>query len=323
MTRARVYTVLPSLDTSIKVAALGPVVGTMTQDRATGIGGTLGAGPRELTMNLTLASSRGSERRLQYKILHDQALTPLFAYIALLNSLSAFERQSGALTIAASGTISFGADGSVALDDLFSGEAISVATASTVTAAIGLAATNEFRPALAESVDLTLRVSERVETTTIERAWLDTTRPKVGATHTLNVLLRDYRGGTETVTVPVVMPSQPGPITLMVTDAPTLTALEDRELQQGRPTSWPELMTRLNSTRRNNRLYVRMISTSTGTVVGGTSLPALPGSVRSILNDEKTVATAPVARSVVGAWEARMTRVVRGSRELNLVVTGR
>jgi hypothetical protein len=323
MTRAQVYTVVPSLDSSLKIATLGPVVGTMTQDRATGIGGTLGAGPRELVVNLTLASTRGPDRRLQFKVLHDQALTPLFAYVALLNSLSAFERQSGALTIAASGTVSFGADGSVAIDDQSSGEGIVPSAASAATAAIGIAATNEFRPALAESLDLTLRVSERIETTTIERAWLDTNRPRAGATHTLQVMVRDYRGGTETITMPVVMPAQPGPVSLLVMDAPTLTTLEDRDLRPGRPTSWSELVSRMNAARRNNRLYVRLISTSTGTVVGGSALPALPAAVRSILENDKTVATAPVAKSVVGAWESRLTRVVRGSREINLVVVDR
>jgi len=137
------------------------------------------------------------------------------------------------------------------------------------------------------------------------------------------VMVRDYRGGTETISMPVVMPSQPGPVALLVMDAPTLTTLEDRDLRPGKPTSWQELVTRMNAARRNNRLYVRLVSTTTGTVVGGSALPALPAGVRSILEDDKTVATSPVAKSVVGAWETRLTRVVRGSREINLVVVDR
>jgi hypothetical protein len=58
-------------------------------------------------------------------------------------------------------------------------------------------------------------------------------------------------------------------------------------------------------------------------VVGGATLPALPASARSIFDDDKSVTTAPVLKSVVGAWEQRMTRVVRGSRELNLIVVAR
>ncbi len=65
MTRSRVYAILPSLDSSMKIATLGPVIGTMTQDRATGVGGVLGAGPRELEVALTLGSDRAPTRTLQ------------------------------------------------------------------------------------------------------------------------------------------------------------------------------------------------------------------------------------------------------------------
>jgi hypothetical protein len=323
MTKAHVYAVVPSLDSSLKIAALGPVIGTMTQDRATAVGGTLGAGPSELTINLTLVSSRAPERKVQLKVLHDQTLTPLFTYVALLNAMTAFERQSGALTIEMSGKASFGATGSVTIDDLYSGDGAAGAAASGASLAIGMAATNEFKPVLADSLDLTVRTSERVEATTIERAWLDTTQPKAGATHTLQVLIRNYRGDTETIAIPVTMPSQPGPVTLLVSDAPTLTTLEDRDLRPGRPANWADLLARLNSTRRNNRLYVRLIKSATGTVVAGTPLPGLPASVRSVFDEDKTVSSTPVAKTIVGAWEQRLPRVVRGSRELNLVVVAR
>ena len=123
--------------------------------------------------------------------------------------------------------------------------------------------------------------------------------------------------------MPITMPSQPGPVTLLVSDAPTLAALEDRDLRPGRPASWTELLARLNSTRRNNRLYVRLIKSATGTVVAGTPLPGLPASVRSVFDEDKTVSSTPVAKTIAGAWEQRLPRVVRGSRELTLVVVAR
>ena len=45
MTRAYVYTLLPSLSSSSKLAGAGDVIGTFLQDRATAIAGRLGAGP--------------------------------------------------------------------------------------------------------------------------------------------------------------------------------------------------------------------------------------------------------------------------------------
>ena len=324
MTQARVFTVLPSLDSSMKIATLGPAIGTMTQDRATAVSGVLGSEPAQVTIGVTLRSSRAPERKLQFKVLHDQTLTPLFTYVAVMNALAAYERQSGPLTIELSGEVSFGQAGRVKLDDVFAGDGAAALAAAAATAPVGIGATNEFRSELAERVDITLTISERQDSTTIERAWLDTTHPKFGGTHTLNVMLRDYRGSTETLTMPVTMPTHAsGPLTLVVSDATTLQGLEDRDLRPGKATSWNALLDRMNGARHNNRVYVRLVSSSQGTVVAGDALPSLPASVRSILDEDKTVATAPVARTVVGSWERRLNRAVRGSRELTLTLTPR
>ena len=322
MTRAHVFTVLPSLDSSMKIAAMGPVIGTMGQDRSTAVGGTLGAGPRELEVNLTLTSDRAPDRQFRFYVLHDQILTPLFSYVAILNSLISYERQAGAMSVAATGSVSFGSNGVVQIDDAFTGDTAPALVSAAIAAPIGAAFTNEFRTVLPEKVDIKLRASEQQESKTIERVWLDTTRPKLGATYTLQVLLRDFRGGTETVSLPVTMPTHAtGPVTLLVADATTLAGLEQRELKPGKPSTWPALLAQLNATKRNNRLYVRLITSSAGTVVGGETLPALPPSVRSILDEDKTVPSASVSRTVVGSWEHRLDRAVRGSRELTLTLT--
>lgn len=322
MTRAQVFTVLPSLDSSMKIATLGPVIGTMSQDRSVAVGGTLGTLPREVEMNITVTSDRTGDRRFQFFILHDQILTPLFSYVAIFNSIVAYERQAGAVSVAASGTVSFGANGSVQIDDAFAGDTATALLAAAVVAPVGAAVTNEFRTVLPEKIDLKLRVTEQTESKTIERVWLDTTKPKLGATHNVQVQLRDYRGATETVSVPVTMPTHAtGPLTLMVTDATTLNVLEQRELRPGKPANWPSLLAQLNATKRNNRVYVRLITSSAGTVVAGETLPSLPPTVRSILDEDKTVASAPVTRTIVGSWEHRVDRAVRGSRELTLTLS--
>lgn len=322
MTRSHVYAVLPSLDSSLKITALGPVIGTMSQDRATAVGGALGQGPRELDVNVTLSSDRAPARRFTFHVVHDQLLTPLFAYVAVLNTLISYERQTGAMSVAATGTVSFGSAGQVAIDDFFSGESAATAAAAAIMAPIGMAATNEFRVALPEKLDVELRASERQEAATIERVWLDTTKPRLGATHQLQVQLRHYRGGTETMTIPVAMPAQAqGPLTLLVCDAPTLTGLEQRELRPAKPASWASLLSQLSTMRRNNRLYVRLIAPAPGTTVGGETLPGLPISVRSVLDADTAAASSSIARTVVGAWERRLERVVKGSREIALTLT--
>ncbi len=324
LTRARVYAVIPSLDSSLKIAVLGPVIGTMTQDRATGIGGTLGAGPPELTINLTFTSARDPERRLQFKVLHDQTLTPLFAYVAVLNALAAFERQPGALTIATSGTASFGANGSVVIDDLFSGDGAVASAAAAATAAIGTAATNEFRPALAESLDLNAaRVRARGDDddrTRVARHDAAEDRRDPHAAGAGPRLPRRHRHARHPDHDAVAAGARSR---CSCPTRPRCRRSKNANCVRAGRRPGRRSCTRLNSARRNNRLYVRLISSSAGTVVGGAALPGLPASVRSVFDEDKSVATAPVARTVVGAWEQRLTRVVRGSRELNLIVVAR
>ncbi|HET9368957.1 MAG TPA: hypothetical protein VFO19_01870, partial [Vicinamibacterales bacterium] len=216
---------------------------------------------------------------------------------------------------------SFGADGTVAIDDVYSGDNVLTQAPGGITAAIGAAIANDFKPVMPERLTVRLEAAERQQFTTIERAWLDTTRPRAGATHTVSVMLRDYRGATETIAVPVTMPAKAsGPLKLLVTDGPTLSAMETRELRPGKPSNWPELLKHLQAARANNRVYVRLIDAATGTVVGGDSMPALPASARSVFQADSSIASADMSRIVLGAWEHRLNRAVRGSREITLTL---
>lgn len=324
MTKAQVLVVLPSLDTSMKISSLGPVIGTMNQDRATAVGGTLGAGPRELEVHVTLNTEGAPPRRFTFSVLRDPALTPLFAYVSVLSTLTSYQREAGAMTVSAKGTVSFGNDGQVVVDDLFTGDTASASAAAAIASPVGAAMLNDFRLVVPERIDVEFNASERRENTTIERVWLDTVRPRVGETHNLQVQLRDYRGTSRVVSLPVTMPSHAdGPLTLVVGDAATLAALEQKDLKPGRATNWPELLRDLNAVKRGNRLYVRLLASSAGTVTAGETLPSLPSSVRSVLDADTAVARSTVSRTVVGSWEQRLDVPVRGSRELTLALTSR
>jgi hypothetical protein len=324
MTRAHVYTVLPSLDSSMKIATLGPVIGTVTQDRATAVGGTIGAGPAELEVTLSLTSGTGPARPFHFFVARDRSLTPLLTYVGVLNAITAYERQTGVMSIAARGALDFGDAGRVAIDDLFSGDSASTDVATAVATPIAAALTNAFRDVEPVSLDLSLDMSERQATTTIERAWLDTTRPSPGETCRLQVQLRDYRGDLRTVPIDVTMPSYAsGPLTLVVTDAQGLTALEASDLDPATPESWPDVVEKLNRTRRNNRLYVRLIEAEPGTSTGGETLSGLPDSVQSALAADATSARKTLHATVVGAWEARMDAAVHGSRTMTITLQPR
>jgi hypothetical protein len=58
-------------------------------------------------------------------------------------------------------------------------------------------------------------------------------------------------------------------------------------------------------------------------VAGGETLPALPGSVRAVLDTDVSTTAVPLSRAVVGAWDRPLDRVIRGSREITITLTPR
>ncbi len=98
MTRAYVYTVLPSLFSSMKLSTTGDVIGTFTQDRATAIAGRLGPAPHMIPITLALESNRAPKRTFHFNVVNDQLFGPLMTYASILNTLGQYERQFGSAT---------------------------------------------------------------------------------------------------------------------------------------------------------------------------------------------------------------------------------
>jgi hypothetical protein len=322
MTRAYVHTVLPSLVSSMKIASTGEVIGTVQQDRATTIAGTLGPGPSLIPVRINLTSERGTQKTFNMAMVNDQLFTPLLAYLSILNTLSSYERQNGAASYVVRGTASVKKYGHLAFEDLFTGDQPSTGAAAYVVAPINFLLRNAFEDVELERLDLEIDASEQPRSATLERVWIDGNRPKPGTAVDLKVLLRTYRGEEITRTVPVEIPaSATGTVSIMVADGTRLSQWEARELQiqplQTR--GLPQMIRVLNSARKNNRLYVRLLGRDGGAVVKGESLSSLPPSVMAVMESDRNGGSfRPVQNAVLGEWDIATEHAVNGTRTLTL-----
>ncbi|HXD18993.1 MAG TPA: SpoIVB peptidase S55 domain-containing protein [Vicinamibacterales bacterium] len=322
MTRAYVHTILPSLFSSSKLASTGEIIGTVQQDRATAIAGTLGAGPALIPINLKLTSDRGATKTFKMSIVNDQLFTPLLAYVSILNTLSSYERQNGAASYAVRGSAMVKKYGKVDFEDLFTGDTPSVGAAAYVVGPINFLLRNAFEDVDIEGLDLEIDASEQAKTATLERVWIDGNRPKPGSTVTLKALMRTYRGEEITRSVPVEIPANArGSVSIMVADGSRLSQMEARELQlqplQTRDLA--QMIRVLNQTRKNNRLYVRLVTPDAGAVVKGESLSSLPPSVLAVMESDRNGGSfKPIGAALLGQWEITTDHAVSGSRTLTL-----
>ena len=329
MTRAYVYAMLPSLMSSFKITTMGDVIGTMRQDRATAIAGVLGRQPVTVPMKVTLRSTRGGNtttRTFNFQVGTDQTFTPLVAYVTLFNTLAGYERGFGSATFALKGTARVKGHPSVAFEDVFAGEAPALAAATSIGGPLTLLLNNDREPLTIESLDFSIDASEVPLSATIERVWLDELRPRAGQTVPLKVLTRSYRGEETISTIDITIPANvAGPVSVLVTDGRQLNAIEQREMRRTlQPQSVAQMIRLLNQTRRNNRIYVRLMTGAPGAVVNGEALTALPPSVLSVLEADRNGGSfSPIRSAAIGEYEVPMNVAVVGSRTLTIDVETR
>ena len=326
MTRAHVYATLPSLMSSFKIATMGEVVGTMRQDRATAIAGTLDKGPAVIPVTITLDRGRAPARTFRYTAVNDQLFTPLLTYVALFNTLGNYERQFGAMTFTVKGKATFDKHADLAYEDIFTGDGTIAAASAYVAGPITLLLANDVEPVTVKGVELAVSTSEESRSATIERVWLDEVRPRAGRTVPLKVLTRNYRGAEKISTIPIEIPANAsGQLTVMVTDGRQLNQIEQRELRRSvQPTSVAQMIKVLNQSHRNNRVYVRLLTGTPGAVVNGEALTSLPPSVLAVLEGDRTSGSfTPIRSAALGEWELAMDSAISGTRVLTIDLDGR
>ena len=321
MTRAYVHALLPSLTASMKIATTGDVIGTVSQDRATTIAGTLGSAPAMIPVKLSLQSDRGFKKTFEFQVVHDQVFTPLFTYAAILSTLGSYERETGAASFSIKGTMSVKSHNDIQIEDLFTGDRAALNASASVMAPLTFLLGNDFELVDIQGVDLTIDSTEQPRTATIERVWVDGVHAKAGKTLPLKVLMRTYRGEEVVRTVPVAIPANAtGALQVMVSDGSRLAQWERREVRQPtEPRSVPQMIRALNTARKNNRLYVRLLAADAGAVVSGEPLSALPPSVLGVLEADRSAGDfVPLRSATLGEWDLPVEYAVVGARTLTI-----
>ena len=329
LTRAYVHAMLPSLMSSFKITSMGEVIGTIQQDRATAIAGTLGKMPTTIPMTITLRSTRDGivvPRTFTFQIANDQTFTPLISYVTLYNALASYERQFGSATFALKGRAGVKGHADVAFEDVFAGEAPALATATSIAGPLSMVLGNDREPVTFDRLEFTIDATETPRTATIERVWIDEVRPRAGRTVPLKILTRGYRGEEKISTVALDIPAHAsGSLSIMVTDGKQLNAFEQRELRRTfQPRSVEQMIRVLNTTRRNNRVYIRLLTGAPGAVVNGEAMAALPPSVLAVLEADRNGGSfSPIRSATLGEYEIPLDMAVVGSRTLTIEVESR
>lgn len=288
MTESSVVTVIPNAFNSFKLAVPGKMVGSISQDRATGVFGQLGHAPKMIPVKLTLHTSRGQSEQFSYEIVSDEYLTPLLLSITVFNSIAARERSVGEATISVSGSISVTGQESIGIQRRFSSANASLLAAGAIAAPAATLLSSGFDNVNITGINLDITSSEEKNAATLERISLDRTEVARGENVEIQAYVRTDSGKQFVERIPVQIPGDvpSGQLLIMVGDGATLQDASSAKVFV--PRELGQLVEAINRTRKNDRLYLKLLRPAPGVVIGSNELPNLPPSVVATLNNERT-----------------------------------
>ncbi len=288
MTESSVVIVIPNTFNSFKLAVPGRMVGSISQDRSTGVYGELGRAPRMIPVRLNLHTSRGQDEQFNYEIVSDEFLTPLLLNISVFNSIAARERSVGEATISVNGSIAIAGQSPIAIQRRFSsGNAALLAAGAIATPAAALLGSG-FDNVNISAINLDIVSSEAKNAATLERISLDRTEVGRGENVEIQAYVRTDSGKQFVERIPVQIPADApsGQLMIMVGDGATLQ--ESSSAKVFVPRELGQLVEAINKTKKNDRLYLKLLRPAPGVVIGSNEMPNLPPSMVATLNNERT-----------------------------------
>lgn len=212
MTKAWVLGVVPNMQSSYKVGNMGEPIGTFTQDRSSGIGGSQGKLPTTIPLFITVNDTgRGQGASMRLEVVEDERLAPAIVEAAVVNALSkACDRNGGGtarLRFTITGVDSKKQNLSIQRENMFySSDAILKNVNAELSEAMTILMQNKFEAVELYGINVEAQLSEQVQVAEIQRVQAAAEKAQAGEKLAIDVTLKPYRGQEFTRTVYFTVP---------------------------------------------------------------------------------------------------------------------
>jgi SpoIVB peptidase S55 len=309
MSESSVVAVVSSYSSSFKLSVPGQMVGTISQDRSTGIYGQLGRAPKMIPVTINVRTSRDRAEKYVYEVANDPFLTPLLLNITLYSTLTSTERSLGESTITVSGRIDLKGQQPVRIERRFSSMQAGLQAAGSVAAPVAALLSSGFDGLDIGQINIDITSEDARKAGTLDRIALDRAEVGRGETVEVQAFVRTDSGKQFVQRIPVTIPTDIplGQLVLFVGDGGALQ--QASAAQSFVPRDLSQLVSAINKLKKNDRLYVKLFRPTAGAVVGTDEMPSLPPSVVATLNNERSsggftpTALSPVSEKELPAAE--------------------
>ncbi|MFQ6114468.1 MAG: hypothetical protein ACE5NG_10360, partial [bacterium] len=300
MGRAKIITTISSLMASTKISAQTDIVGTLHQDRTTGILGVSGEVPKLIPVHMMFNSEFQKPVDFNFRIAEDRSihsLTPLIFRIVLFNAIESARLSSGDQTLLLEGQIKLKGKQNIVLKNFFAGGlpatlvTDAVEATGELSAILGSLLSNNFELPKIQSIDLNFTSLHKKNLATVQRVEIDKSVVKPGDEITLAVTLKEYQGQEQRIEHTLEIPKETTSkrVSIFVGSGSSLTQVEYRSTpQKFKPHNFNQLVELLRKRRKNNFLFFQIRVRDKGVLIKGEEFPDLPPSIRAVMNSQKS-----------------------------------
>lgn len=298
MAQAHILVTISSSLSSTKMSSTGKIVGTLRQDRTTGIMGEIGPVPEMTQVHVTYNSENGEASTFQFQIARERTLSsfvPLLLRLGLINSIESARLGTGFNSLRVSGVAEMDDGTKIALDNLYAGYQPLAAfsflngvlhSTGDIASRIAALTNNPYRPVNFKNVDIEFTSLSGRRSAVLENIWLDKSAYAPGDTIEITCRLRPYFQKPYLEKQKIKIPEAPRGkyLQVVVGGAMSLNAYE-RRLAPGkfRPISYEKLLNLVRHARRNDRLFIQLRLADRGMISENVELPGLPPSIYPVM----------------------------------------
>ncbi|HUB87998.1 MAG TPA: hypothetical protein VMB22_08915, partial [Verrucomicrobiae bacterium] len=207
MAPAEILTVVQSYLESFKLPNIGPVIGTIYQDRLTGIAGEIGLKPNTTHVEVHLDAPGGKQRLFQGDLFENRMISPILSAIALLESIYATMESEQEQTIYLNTTLEVPGYKPVELSDAASGDDGGMELVMNELAVYGSLLNNPCEFPDVKSLTFHVRLVDGQKTSWLNSLELDRDEARPGSTLHAVIGLRNYRSAPSAIPISIPIPA--------------------------------------------------------------------------------------------------------------------
>lgn len=287
-TRAEVITLLANVNTSFKISTARELMGIISQDRNTGVAGTVGRRAAMLPLDISVVEETKPAGEYHMQMVRDRYLSPYLLQMALFSAIDATQRATGASSVTVKGSIQFeGRQETALVNSIYAADGGSNMMAATTTAvSLSYLMQGGFDSLKVARIAFRLETSNAKQGMNVGQVYLSRKEAKAGETVEVMAVLDGENGRQLTRSVQYTIPlgTAAGTLQFTVADGSQTSVADLRQVLSVMPRTPEQMISNVNRLRSADAAYLRVWRAEAAYEVQGEELPDPPPSVAMVLS---------------------------------------